>query len=541
MKKNKFLISENMKVELSIQQQIQLPFFVIMNLSLVGIFCIIMIALFYTRATESALFMLFGSIFMVLAFFSFRKGEIKKGSSMATIGLLVALSIVAFFMDFGSNPYGLYRILAFALFVYVAKFFLSSDVKELIAFSLVAVAQFIGKAVISYDNIKPEDMDIFVACIGIAMVCLVSTTVLLTSLFRMSLALSNHAANEKKQVEKTLVKITNVLNASKEGLAVGEILSERTTDATVDLEKMAKVFSALRSSAGELTSSIETVLSLFSSIEKNSSIMQEGTKAQNESITESSVALTEISTNISSVNTIATQRSENMKELLESLKNQKTLVQQALFEVQKVKESSASIGDFIHTVEDIANQTGLLAMNASIEAAHAGTAGKGFAVIAQEIRKLSEETAKNAAYISDVLKGNEQTVETAANAVISFAAQSEQSSEELQNTIHALDGILTGISEMDIGTRGVMNSMQAIVENSRQNGDIVDDVSGKIVQQREIMDTLSGFASSLQSEVAVANTQITSVQDTLGTIKTTSEENVKVSSSVNAALEEIEL
>ncbi len=353
--------------------------------------------------------------------------------------------------------------------------------------------------------------------------------------------LNRYADGERENVEKALTNITGVLTESKQGLEVGHVLTREAETATIDLQRMAQVFSSLQSAANDLISSIVTVLELVTTIEKNSTVMQEGTKSQNESISESSVALTEISTNISSVNQIASQRSENMKSLLDSIKNQKTLVQEALFEVQKVKESSTSIGDFIHTVEDIANQTGLLAMNASIEAAHAGTAGKGFAVIAQEIRKLSEETAKNAAYIGDVLKGNEQTVESAANAVISFAAQSEQSSEELQNTIAALDGILMGIAEMDIGTRDVMNSLQSIVNSSRQNGEIVDDVSGKIVQQREVMDTISEFAKTLQNEVSTASSQINSVQGSLSTIKTTADQNVQMSSSVNKALENIDL
>ncbi len=541
MPQKRFMHSKTIRQDLSEQEKIQLPFFTTAALAVLGIFVFIMLALFSVGVVESALFMVFGMFFMLLAFLFFRKGEIKKGSSMATIGFLVAQSIVTFFLDFGTNPYGLYRILALALFLFLAKYLLSSSIREIVAYAFVATTMFVSKSIMSYKFMSEEDITTYVACIAISLVCLVSSTILFVALFKMFSALNAYADKEKNNVKNALQQITGVLTESKQGLEVGHVLSQETENATIDLQKMAHVFSTLQTSANDLSQNILAVLDLFTTIEKNSAVMQEGTKSQNSSITESSVALTEISTNLSSVNEIASQRSQNMNSLLESLQNQKTLVQEALQEVQKVKESSTSIGDFIHTVEDIANQTGLLAMNASIEAAHAGAAGKGFAVIAQEIRKLSEETSKNAAYIGDVLKGNEQTVESAANAVISFASQAEKSTEELQGTIAALDGILMGIAEMDIGTRGVMNSMQSIVEASRTNGEIVDDVSGKIVQQREIMDNISVFAKTLQEEVSSANTQITNVQGSLATIKTTSDQNVQVSSSVNQALENIDV
>ncbi len=541
MKNSGLLSLDLVKEDLTPQERIKLPFFILMSLIMAGIFVFIAIALIFVDSPIGAALMGSGFVFFVLAYRKFKVGKIKSGTSVSTIALLIAESIVVFFLLFGPNPYGFYRILAFTLFLFVGKFLLTSSLKELLTFAIWSVGMFIAKAVISYDEMPADQMDVFIACIGISIVCIVGTMIVLASLYNMMNSLTAYADREKLRVENALHKITNVLNNSKQGLEVGTVLSEKATGATLDLQKMASVFSTLKMSSAELTTSIATMADLSTTMEESSSVMQEGTRAQNASITESSVALTEISTNLSSVNEIATQRSQNMKYLLDSLKAQKNLIQSALNEVQKVKESSSSIGDFIHTVEDIANQTGLLAMNASIEAAHAGTAGKGFAVIAQEIRKLSEETAKNAAYIGDVLKGNELTVESAANAVISFATQSEKSSEELQSTIEALDGILMGISEMDIGTRGVMNSMQTIVESSRQNGNMVDDVSGKIGQQKEIMETLSGFAKTLQSEVVSANTQITSVQGTLESIRSTSEENVKVSSSVSQALQDIDI
>ncbi len=533
--------SEDSMSGLTDQEKIQLPFYVKMTFAVIGIFSFIIAILAFLGQIESAVFLIFGITFIFLSFVFFKKGNIKKGTSMATIGILVAQSVVTFFLQFGSNPYGLYRILAFALFLYIAKYFLSSSTKEIFAYAFVSFMMFLGKAFLSYGDILQEDLSVYYACIVIGIVCYVFTTMLFLGLFQMLKDLSAFAEKGKDSAQSALVQITGVLSESKQGLEVGNILSQEAEGATNDAQRVVGAFGTLKNSCSELNASVEEVLSLFIEVEKGSTVMLEGTRTQAESISESSAALTEISTNLSSINEIASQRSQNMNELLNSLKSQKSLIQEALFEVQKVKESSSSISSFIHTVEDISNQTGLLAMNASIEAAHAGQAGKGFAVIAQEIRKLSEETSKNAAYIGDVLSANEQTVETAANAVISFASQADKSTEELQGTIEALDGILLGISEMDIGTRSVMNSLQGIVETSKTTNNVVDGVSEKIIKQRELLDIISVFSHTVDKEVNTAREQITKIQEALQTIKETSGKNVEVSQSVNDALKNINI
>ena len=303
-----------------------------------------------------------------------------------------------------------------------------------------------------------------------------------------------------------------------------------------NVSEIGELYKFLVLEANNLTSESLTIKNASNQISLQATRMKESVHEQNSSITETSAAMTEISANISNINGIANKRRAGMNEIVNALDAQLALIREIVDQVEKVRQSSDGIAAFVNTVDSIASQTGLLAMNASIEAAHAGTLGKGFSVIAQEIRKLSEETTKNAALISETLKTNTEIVNATTNSVSSFADHTKKSSAEIKTTIQAIEEILAGISEMDTGTQEVMKSLQTIVDEAHLNAELVANVTTEITQQTTAINNISTFASEMEAKVTGLDDLLRNIKIAIASIKKDAEENNVVSEKINNIL-----
>lgn len=226
-----------------------------------------------------------------------------------------------------------------------------------------------------------------------------------------------------------------------------------------------------------------------------------------------------VSENSSKIEQIAEETSKKVSDGIEAIEELKKdasrtvdITHQVINEIEGLKESSKSIGSIINAINEIASQTNLLSLNASIEAARAGDAGRGFAVVASEIRKLADQSVNFANEIQKIVEGiNSKTNDTVAIAmkaedVVEVQGQTLDSTAQVFNDIHnQFNGLLgnleaitiqiTQIADAKTKTVDAISSISAISEETAASSEEVAETAKRQVVS---MERLSEAAEDLE-------------------------------------------
>lgn len=208
-------------------------------------------------------------------------------------------------------------------------------------------------------------------------------------------------------------------------------------------------------------------ISKLSDSEKDVGSLVNVTQEMNESVETSSSAIEEMIGNIKSINQILVENEKAVSDLESATVEGRANLTDVAKLVGEIEKDSKGLVEMSKMIQQIASQTNLLAMNAAIEAAHAGSVGSGFAVVSDEIRKLAESSSTEAKRIAEVLKKVKHSIDSAYGKTLSTQNEFETIVKLSSKVKNQEDIVKSAVTEQTEGGKQLLDSLSVLRDSSR--------------------------------------------------------------------------
>ena len=312
-----------------------------------------------------------------------------------------------------------------------------------------------------------------------------------------------------------------IMNLSTDSSAVSDtanILEESAAKSVESLKVVKEAVAFIDSEDKNNNESIKKAYTDIQSVKDDAERVEKHIRNQASAMNETSEAVAKMNESIENVANISLMANQISDKLKRTSEMGTEAIQTAVNAISEIQGASVQIQGIIKMIQKIASQTNLLSMNASIEAAHAGSFGAGFAVV--EVRSLANTSSKNAKTIKDYMNEMSQKIDNGVSAIQKAGLAFNQIDSDVDETVRIVEQIRQATELQKIGAADTLQSTQTVVEainqieevakQQRQHADAVYTVMLNVVNSsQEITNALEKTSESIEC----VSVNLTDVED----------------------------
>ena len=313
---------------------------------------------------------------------------------------------------------------------------------------------------------------------------------------------------------------------------VGTRLQKNASGMAASVDNISKTSELVLNRTKDQKESVNNSTQAIHLITENIKNLEESIDTQASSMGQASAAVEEMVGNIGSISTVTEKMAAHFKTVGEAAGKGSSIQHQSRDRINEIEKQSQGLQETNKIIATIAAQTNLLAMNAAIEAAHAGEAGRGFSVVADEIRKLAENSSNESHKISADLNQIVKTIRL----IVNDAEASESAFTEVFTRINETEKLVlevdNAIREQTIGASQVMESLK-----------VMNDITGKVSHGSKEMaqgsEAMLKEADALQGSAGEITSSVEEMSSGIGNINSGAKEVSDLAAEVHSSINKI--